>query len=358
MIGQYSLGGPAQQADDPRRGGRRPGRPRGAGEGRHPVLRLGHDPDLLPPDVPRRPARHRSPPVHFPSAGTAYGAGYRPCRTAGPPRSRRGLSTRPGACRSRAVARDSRRRLSYTRPTLDQPTMPTAERTDRPRRAPSVWTAILILYVVWGSTYLGIRVAIESIPPFLMASTRFAVRRPRHARRGRDRPPRRARPALARRAARLVHRRRVADGRRDGRRGLGRADRAVGDRRRPHRDDAGLGRDLRPGLPPRAAAGSRQPSASGPASSASSILVGPSIVFEGSLDPAGIAALLLSPIFWAGGSVFAAHGAKLPRDPFVTTALQMLSGASSWAPPPSRPASSAASTRPRSPASRSSRWPT
>ena len=57
------------------------------------------------------------------------------------------------------------------------------------------------------------------------------------------------------------------------------------------------------------------------------ILVGPSIVFEGSLDPAGIVALLLSPIFWAGGSVFAAHGAKQPRDPFVTTALQMLSGA-------------------------------
>lgn len=33
--------------------------------------------------------------------------------------------------------------------------------------------AMITLYFVWGSTYLGIRFAIESIPPFLMASTRF-----------------------------------------------------------------------------------------------------------------------------------------------------------------------------------------
>ena len=33
--------------------------------------------------------------------------------------------------------------------------------------------ALLAVYVVWGSTYLGIRVAIESIPPLLMAGGRF-----------------------------------------------------------------------------------------------------------------------------------------------------------------------------------------
>src|SRR5438270_7816126 len=33
--------------------------------------------------------------------------------------------------------------------------------------------AFAALYVVWGSTYLGIRFAIESIPPFLMAGMRF-----------------------------------------------------------------------------------------------------------------------------------------------------------------------------------------
>src|SRR5437899_9227005 len=35
--------------------------------------------------------------------------------------------------------------------------------------------AFAALYVVWGSTYLGIRFAIESIPPFLMAGMRFLL---------------------------------------------------------------------------------------------------------------------------------------------------------------------------------------
>jgi drug/metabolite transporter (DMT)-like permease len=31
------------------------------------------------------------------------------------------------------------------------------------------------IYLIWGSTYLGIRVAVETIPPFLMASGRFLI---------------------------------------------------------------------------------------------------------------------------------------------------------------------------------------
>jgi drug/metabolite transporter (DMT)-like permease len=31
------------------------------------------------------------------------------------------------------------------------------------------------IYIIWGSTYLGIRIAVESMPAFLMASTRFIV---------------------------------------------------------------------------------------------------------------------------------------------------------------------------------------
>ena len=41
--------------------------------------------------------------------------------------------------------------------------------------APPVWgviAAFAAVYVIWGSTYLGIRYAVESIPPFLMAGTR------------------------------------------------------------------------------------------------------------------------------------------------------------------------------------------
>jgi drug/metabolite transporter (DMT)-like permease len=34
---------------------------------------------------------------------------------------------------------------------------------------------MLALYLVWGSTYLAIRFAVETIPPFLMAGTRFLI---------------------------------------------------------------------------------------------------------------------------------------------------------------------------------------
>lgn len=35
--------------------------------------------------------------------------------------------------------------------------------------------AFAAVYIIWGSTYLGIRIAIETIPPFLMASFRFLL---------------------------------------------------------------------------------------------------------------------------------------------------------------------------------------
>ncbi len=35
--------------------------------------------------------------------------------------------------------------------------------------------AFAAVYVIWGSTYLGIRIAIETIPPFLMAGMRFLM---------------------------------------------------------------------------------------------------------------------------------------------------------------------------------------
>lgn len=38
-----------------------------------------------------------------------------------------------------------------------------------------VIAAFAIVYVVWGSTYFGIRYAVESIPPFLMGGSRFVV---------------------------------------------------------------------------------------------------------------------------------------------------------------------------------------
>src|SRR5205807_9902954 len=40
------------------------------------------------------------------------------------------------------------------------------------------WMVILafaLVYVFWGSTYLGIRIAVEHIPPALMCGVRFAI---------------------------------------------------------------------------------------------------------------------------------------------------------------------------------------
>ncbi|TAK01759.1 MAG: hypothetical protein EPO36_04475 [Chloroflexota bacterium] len=39
----------------------------------------------------------------------------------------------------------------------------------------TLWAALVTVYVVWGSTYLGIAIAIETIPPFLMLAARFAI---------------------------------------------------------------------------------------------------------------------------------------------------------------------------------------
>src|SRR5277367_528259 len=46
--------------------------------------------------------------------------------------------------------------------------------TKPPSRA-SILLGFAAIYLIWGSTYLGIRVAIETMPPVLMAGMRFAV---------------------------------------------------------------------------------------------------------------------------------------------------------------------------------------
>ncbi|RKE22318.1 EamA family transporter [Streptomyces sp. TLI_171] len=40
---------------------------------------------------------------------------------------------------------------------------------------PAVWAALGIVYVVWGSTYLAIRVVVETMPPLLSGAMRFAA---------------------------------------------------------------------------------------------------------------------------------------------------------------------------------------
>lgn len=52
--------------------------------------------------------------------------------------------------------------------------MTTSNTSSTPSKG-AVIAAFAAIYVIWGSTYLGILYAIESIPPFMMAATRFLV---------------------------------------------------------------------------------------------------------------------------------------------------------------------------------------
>ena len=53
-----------------------------------------------------------------------------------------------------------------------------AMRTSHPSAPPPPWKVIVAfaaIYLIWGSTYLAIRFAIETLPPFSMAAARFTV---------------------------------------------------------------------------------------------------------------------------------------------------------------------------------------
>jgi len=39
----------------------------------------------------------------------------------------------------------------------------------------AIWSALAAVYLIWGSTYLAIRYAVETMPPFLMAGVRFII---------------------------------------------------------------------------------------------------------------------------------------------------------------------------------------
>ena len=85
---------------------------------------------------------------------------------------RRCLTVPPGAGRRAYVGRRTRRYAAH----LDQSTQPNLPVGRRAAASPiAIWAGLLTLYFVWGSTYIGIRVSVETIPPFLMAATRFLI---------------------------------------------------------------------------------------------------------------------------------------------------------------------------------------
>ena len=38
-----------------------------------------------------------------------------------------------------------------------------------------MWAALITVYILWGSTYLGIRIAVQTMPPLLFAGARFVI---------------------------------------------------------------------------------------------------------------------------------------------------------------------------------------
>src|SRR5512143_2997171 len=62
----------------------------------------------------------------------------------------------------------------------EAPDEPRAVAKEPPRKGflglgAGVLAALLAVYIIWGSTYLGIRFAIEDFPPLLMAGLRFVI---------------------------------------------------------------------------------------------------------------------------------------------------------------------------------------
>ena len=188
----------------------------------------------------------------------------------------------------------------------------------------AVWLGLLTLYFVWGSTYIGIKVAVESIPAFLMGAGRFLLA-------GllllgwsllRD-----GRSAL--RVTRVELRDSFVIGALLLGGGMGMV--ALGEQTVP----AGITALLIALMPlwvavlGRVVFGER---------TSRLVLAGIVIGLVGvvilvaptsaglAFSAGGLAAVLISPFSWASGSLYSSHRARLPRLPLFATALQMLFG--------------------------------
>lgn len=191
-----------------------------------------------------------------------------------------------------------------------------------PASAAKIWVALWAVYVIWGSTYLAIRVAVRTIPPFLLGSIRFliaggvlyvwAIRR---GDRDADRPHWQQWRAATILGALLLL---------GGNGGVAWAEQRVA---------SGIVAILIAMVPiwlalmDRLIFGQRLPrwAVVGLVLGFGGLILligGPG---EGRADPAGIAVALVGGLSWAIGSLYARQ-APLPRRPLVGTAMQMVAG--------------------------------
>jgi drug/metabolite transporter (DMT)-like permease len=190
----------------------------------------------------------------------------------------------------------------------------------------ALWANLGIVYVVWGSTYFGIAISIETIPPFMMAAIRFAIagliliawdllRHPE--------------------ARRLPTKRQLLDSAIVGGLllGVGNGFVVFAEKTVP----SGIAAILIGMMPlwfallgwlylrqklPRLVVGAIILGFGGVA-----LLIWPFGEGANHYDALGIFVLFLAPLGWAHGSIYSVQRAKLPHSPFTASGLQMLAGA-------------------------------
>lgn len=192
----------------------------------------------------------------------------------------------------------------------------------RARPALAIGAALALVYVIWGSTYLAIRVGIRTIPPFLLGSVRFILAGAilyaiavRHGDRDGDRPGPKQWTAASIVGVALLF---------GGNGGV-----SWGLQRVP----TGISALLVATVPlwmvliARIAHGERLPPqvVAGIVAGFGGIvlLVRPSGPER--IDPLGAAVVLLASLSWAAGSVYARR-APLPKRPFVAAGMELMAG--------------------------------
>jgi drug/metabolite transporter (DMT)-like permease len=199
---------------------------------------------------------------------------------------------------------------------------PALGRAARPPRA-LVFAAFAAVYLIWGSTYLAIRFAIETIPPFFMASARFltagALLYAWAVTHGAERPSR-----AHWRAATIVGALLLVGGN---------GSVVWAEQRVP----SGVAALLAATVPLwMVLLDWRRPGGTRPRGTVFvgiafglgglALLVEPSSFVSGhATDPLGAAVLLLGSLLWAIGSIYSRH-ATLPSSPILMTGIEMLAG--------------------------------
>jgi drug/metabolite transporter (DMT)-like permease len=183
-----------------------------------------------------------------------------------------------------------------------------------------LWTALWVVYLVWGSTYLAIKVAVRTLPPFLTAGTRFLAAAALLT----------GILAIARRSLRVAPREALAAA------GLGVALLACGVglvHVAETRIDSSIAAMIAGSVPLqiviwRKIAGEQVPRQTVLAALVGlgglALVVGPDGLAGGS-TAVGLLVMLTASLAWSRGS-FVSRRLRIPADPFVATVYEMLGG--------------------------------